>query len=382
VSPSGMSGSVPDVRRFETAGYLPRTTAALLDGLVLYAIFVAIERMWISSLTDSELLLDKPPLPTSITILVAACVAFYIVGTGLLGRTLGMSAVELRITRADDTAATWSRLLLRAVVLVAVVAVLWWIEPFLLLAYPLWILFNGKQQMLHDQVSDTVVVRRAAPVATPRAVLSARAQLGGLAPPTAGVLLDDLDRLRLNARAKVHTASLPIFVLGLLASCGMAANWVSNVSAQYANLGYFYWALAGPLGLTATAWWFYRQQRVLGAGTRVGPLVLITLLVACAALVTAPYSLGGLITGAGFLAVAVVQHSRLLAAAAVAFGLVTGLEPARAALSGMVEYGLSGAYSRFYFGSFETVFDFLAPGVLGLILIAAGAVAFRRERTR
>lgn len=373
---------MPDGRRFETAGFVPRAVAALLDGLVLYAIFVAIEQIWISTLANPELLLDKLPLPTSITILVTVCLALYIVGTGLVGRTLGMVAVDLRITRSDGSPPCWPRRLLRAVVLIAVVAVLWWIEPLLLVAYPVWMLFNDKHQFAHDQVSDTVVVRRAAPIATPRAVDNARAQLDALEPPEAKVLLGDLDQLRLHARAKVRTASLPIFILGLLALGGMLANWLVNVVEEYYTLGHYFWALAAPIGLAVTAWWFGRQQRVLGAGTRVGPMVVLTSLVACAALVTAPYSLGGLITGAGFLAVAVVQRSRLLAAAAIAFGLVTGVEPAQAALSGLLEYGLQGAYSGFYFGRFENPYELFAPGVLGVFLVGAGLVVLQRERIR
>jgi len=77
-----------------------------------------------------------------------------------------------------------------------------------------------------------------------------------------------------------------------------------------------------------------------------------------------------------------VQRSRLLAAAAVAFSLVNGLEPARAALSGLVESGGQAASSAFSFGQFDNEFDFLAPGVLGLILLGAGAVALRRDRVR
>lgn len=34
------------------------------------------------------------------------------------------------------------------------------------------------------------------------------------------------------------------------------------------------------------------------------------------------------------------------------------------------------------FGSFENVFGVFLPGVLGLILIGAGAIMFRRERIR
>jgi uncharacterized RDD family membrane protein YckC len=210
-----------------------------------------------------------------------------------------MAAVDLRIAGSDGAEASRARLLIRAVVLAAAVGALWWIEP-LLVAYPLWMLFNDKHQLAHDQVSDTVVVRRAAPIATPRAVDNARAQLDALEPPEAKVLLGDLDQLRLHARAKVRTASLPIFILGLLALGGMLANWLVNVVEEYYTLGHYFWALAAPIGLAVTAWWFGRQQRVLGAGTRVGPMVVITSLVACAALVTAPYSLwahhrGGLV---------------------------------------------------------------------------------------
>lgn len=375
------SAQMPARHRFETAEYLPRAIAALLDGLVLYAIFVAIERVWISSRDYAQSLTVKP-LPTAAVIVAVACLALYVLITGALGRTLGMLAVDLRIARSDGSTADRPRLLFRAVLLVAVLGVLWWIEPLLLLAYPLWMLFNDRHLMLHDQLSDTAVHWRSSASMTDQAVDNARAHLGALEPSAARALLGELDQLRRHALADIRTAAPPILVLGLLGLGGMAANRLSNEGGESFAAGYYFWALAGPVGLAVTALSFRRQQRRNGVGTGVLSMVIITILVACAALVTARYSLGGLVAGVGFLAVAVVQRSRLLAAAAVAFSLVNGLEPARAALSGLVESGGQAAGSTFYFGQFDNEFDFLAPGVLGLILLGTGAVALRRDRVR
>ncbi|MBA3411442.1 MAG: hypothetical protein H0U15_11540 [Geodermatophilaceae bacterium] len=52
--------------------------AALLDGLVLYAIFVAIERVWLSSSFDPRTLYVMPSTPTTVVVLMATCLAVYI----------------------------------------------------------------------------------------------------------------------------------------------------------------------------------------------------------------------------------------------------------------------------------------------------------------
>jgi len=291
---------MPARHRFETAEYLPRAIATLLDGLVLYAIFAAVELVWISSRDYAQSLTVKP-LPTAAVIVAAACLALYVLITGALGRTLGMLAVDLRIARSDGSTADRPRLFFRAVLLVAVLGVLWWIEPLLLLAYPLWMLFNDRHQMLHDQLSDTAVHRRSSVIMTDQAVDNARAHLAALEPSAARALLGELDQLRRHALADIRTAAPPILVLGLLGLGGMAANRLSNEGGELFAAGYYFWALAGPVGLVVTALSFRRQQRRNGVGTGVLSMVIIAILVACAALVTARYSLGDWSPGSGFL---------------------------------------------------------------------------------
>ena len=63
---------MPDAGRFETARFYPRAVADLLDGLVLYAIFVAIERVWLSSSFDPRTLYVMPSTPTTVVVLMAA----------------------------------------------------------------------------------------------------------------------------------------------------------------------------------------------------------------------------------------------------------------------------------------------------------------------
>lgn len=365
--------AAPHIARRDTAGYGFRVLAALLDGLVMYAIIVVVGWGWLFSLDSGAYTPEGPlPVPTPIAILVAASLALYILVTGVLGRTLGMLAVALRIVSSDGSAPSRLGMLGRAVVLVAVVVGLFWFNRLEVLpAYSLWMLFNSKRQLPHDQLFDTIVIRRRGPRATWKDVEMAETNVGELQPRQAQTLLDDLDHVRRRARGDLHAASVPLFVLGLLAVGGALVEWDRSL------VSFLYWALAGPLGLIVTAWWFRLLQHRRGVGTGVGPLVAITILVICATIASGFFSLGGLFTGIGFLAVALTQRSRIVAVAAAIFGLVTGVEqPLRA-----ISTGITNNFPDFSANDFiRDHGSAVIFAVLGVLLLAAGAVAFRRER--
>ena len=164
---------------------------------------------------------------------------------------------------------------------------------------------------------------------------------------------------------------MPLFVLGLIAAGGALADMRDPMS-------FFspYWAFAGPVGLAVTAFWFRQLQRRQGAGTGMGQLVMITIFVTCAAVVSWVFPIGGVITAVGFFALAITQRSRVLAAATILVGLVTGAEQPLHFISNGVLYRIPNAAAGVlgYHGS-AVVF-----AVLALLFFGAGVGALRRER--
>jgi len=232
-------------------------------------------------------------------------------------RTLG-----LRIVRRDDGAALGPfKMLGRSFVLLLVAGLLFWVHPALVVAYSLAMLFNTNRQMLHDQIGCTLVIRTTLSVVTPKSAGTALPSLGKLEPPQAPALLEDLDQVRRRARGDLHAASVPLFVLGLLAIGGALADLSDPMMVTR-----FYWRFAGPAGLLVTALWFHRLQRRNGAGTGAGPLVTITILITCVAFASGFLPIGGVITAIGFVALAVTQRNRVLATAAAIFGLVAAAQ--------------------------------------------------------
>lgn len=363
------SVSAPDVARSDAAGYLYRARAALVDCLVLYTIVILISWIWLVIAQPTSAAQNEPPLVSALNVVV---IGIYVLATTALGRTLGMRTLGLRIVRGDNDAALGPlRVLGRSFVLLLVAGLLFWVHPALVVAYSLWMLFNAKRQMLHDQVVGAVVIRTTPSVVTPRTPGTALPSLGKLEPPQARALLDDLDQVRRRARGDLHAASVPMFVLGLLAIGGALADFSDPMMVTR-----LYWTFAGPAGLFVTAWWFHRLQRRHGAGTGAGPLVSITILVTCAAFVSGFLPIGGVITAVGFVALAVTQRNRVLATAAVIFGLVTSAQQPFGFVSNSV-------YNRFPDASALGILEYHGSAVvfaiLGLLLFGVGVRALRRE---
>ena len=368
------SVSAPNVAHAEAAGYRYRAMAAMLDGLVLYTMIFLIGTSWlIIARIPAVPAVEVPPL---VSALIVVSIGLYVLATTALGRTLGMRAIGLRIVRSDDGAALGAlRVIGRAFVLLLATGLLFWARPALVVVYSFWMLFNAKRQMLHDQIAGTVVIRTAHSVAPRKTVSGAQPSLEGLEPPQAQALLDDLDLMRRRARDNLHMVSVPLFALALIAVGFAVAGW--DTFGDFFAFSLLFGALAGPVGLLVTAGWLHRLQRAQGVRAGVGPLVVITIFVTCAAVVSAFFPIGGLITAVGFLALAITQHSRVLAAAAIIFGLVAGAEQPFHAISHGVFNNVPKASAV---GILEYHGSAIVFAVLALLLLGAGASVFRRER--
>jgi len=364
--------SAPHVTRYVPARYSYRARAAALDCLVLYTIVTLIGWIWLAIEQPRVAVKNEPPLVSALNIVA---IGIYVLATTALGRTLGMRALGLRIVRRDDSAAVGPlRVLGRSFVLLLVAGLLFWVQPALVVAYSLWMLFNTNRQMLHDQIVGTVVIRTTPSVATPKTAGTAHPSLGELEPPQARALLEDLDQVRRRARGDLHAASVPLFVLGLLALGGALTDLSDPMRATM-----FYWTFAGPAGLLVTALWFRRLQRRHGAGTGAGPLVTITIFVTCVAVASGFFPIGGVITAVGFVALAVTKRNRVLAAAAVIFGLVTVAQQPFGFISNSVYNRIPAATGL---GILEYHGSAVVYAILGSLLLGVGVRAFRQERAR
>ena len=362
------SVSAPGVARIEAAGYSYRARVAALDCLVLYAMVIVIRTIWFVIEQPQVATQNEPPLVYALMVVV---IGIYVLATTALGKTLGMRALGLRIARRDDSAALGPlRVLSRSFVLVLVAGLLFWVQPALVVAYSLWMLFNTNRQMLHDQIAGTVVIRSTSSVVTPKTASTDLPSLGELEPPQARALLDDLDQVRRRARGDLHAASVPLFVLGLLAVGGALADFSDSLMVTM-----LYWSFAGPAGMLVTALWFHRLQRRHGAGTGAGPLVSITILITCVAVASGFFPIGGVITAIGFVALAVTQRNRVLATAAVIFGLVTAAQQPFGFISNSIYNRVPNALGILEYHGSAVVY-----AILGLLLLGVGVRAFRQER--
>jgi uncharacterized RDD family membrane protein YckC len=366
------SVSAPGFTRPAVAGYRYRASAALMDCLVLYTMIFVIGTSWlIIARIPAGPAVEAPP---QVSALIYVVIGIYILATTALGRTLGMRAMGLRIVRSDNGAALDPiRVLSRSLVLLLVAGLLFWVHPALVVAYSLWMLFNTKRQMMHDQIVGTLVTRRAPSVVLAKTAPVAQPSLAKLDQPQARALLDDLDQVRRKARGDLHAASVPLFILGLLAIGGALADFSNSMMVSM-----LYWTFAGPVGLLLTAWRFHRLQRRHGVGTGASPLVPITILVTCAAVAYGLFLAGGVIAAIGFVALAITQRNRALATAAVIFGLVTGAQQYFGFISNSV-------YNRIPNASALTLLEHhgsaIVFAILGLLLLGVGVRALRQEST-
>jgi hypothetical protein len=195
----------------------------------------------------------------------------------------------------------------------------------------------------------------------------------------AQALLRDAERLRRRARGDRHASSVPLLIFGAItvigAPLGLPALW---------PWGGWFWLLAGPAGFLATGWWYRRQQARSGIGegrgsyTAAGVSTLLAFVLLPLVLI-APLP----VVAAGLLVVAALQRNRYLAAWALVLGLLGGLEHFFV-LSNRL-YDLAEWLGWFRESRDYGPLDELGPPIvfaaLGGLLLAAGLLALRRERT-
>lgn len=140
---------------FEYGGRWRRLIAAIVDGLIVYAV------TWV--LTTPALgygtMYEGSVARQTVANLIAGVVAFlyYVLQHGRWGQTLGKRLMHLRVVRADDAGrisygqAAW-RLLFEYLISLATCGIGGLVDV-------AWILWDQRRQALHDKVARTVVVR-------------------------------------------------------------------------------------------------------------------------------------------------------------------------------------------------------------------------------
>ncbi|MCX5063854.1 MULTISPECIES: RDD family protein [unclassified Streptomyces] len=362
--------------RLEAAGFGARSGAAILDAVVAYAILLVCGWTWMF-VSNTPVTSYDQAVPGYVSATVMIAVWLYLTGTVAGGGTLGMRATGLRVCRTDSACPPGpARAVVRSLVLVAAVWLLSEVHPAIVVAYFLLMLVIPGHRLPHDLAAATKVVRvatSAAPAVTPLPV-PVRPNID---PAEARSVLADLEHLRRRSAGDLHRASVPMIVLGLIELVGAGADL-----QQFGDLfvlPWLYWVVAGPIGIAVTAWWYRRFRLSDGAGPGERDIVVIAVMAGCAAVLGAFLSLGGAITAAGFLAVGLVRHSRVLTTAAAASCLVIGLEQPLHALS----TGLTNTYPKMPAAHLlDQHGTTVILALLGMSLFVAGSLTLRQEQSR
>jgi len=151
---AGPRSVVASPARTDYAGLVSRSIAYVLDALVVgFLVSAAVAVVLVVAAVAGAHARDLAVAAASAYVLFLP--AFLTVYCALLwllaGRTPGMAALGLRVTRADGRPVLWFAALLRALLLVC---------------FPLgalWLLVDRRHQALHDKVARTVVVRSSGP---------------------------------------------------------------------------------------------------------------------------------------------------------------------------------------------------------------------------
>jgi hypothetical protein len=187
-------------------------------------------------------------------------------------------------------------------------------------------------------------------------------------------VLNDLDRLRSGARGDRRPSSVPLIVFGALTLLG--APLLGEGMLLWRTL---YWAVGGPVGFLAIAWW-YRHRRVqTGGGAGRGSYAKTGLFLLTSFLLLPLLAVQMPAVAIALLVLALVQRNTYLAAFAVVFGVVGALET----FDVLDNLAYRAAFRAGWFQNRDGYFG-AAPsvvyGLLGLILVGAGLVALARER--
>lgn len=186
--------------------------------------------------------------------------------------------------------------------------------------------------------------------------------------------LTDLGRLKRLAWADRRPSSVPLFVFGSLV--------IIAAPLEYGDLSewrLFYWLIAGPVGFFLTTAWYQHRQVQTGVGSgkgsysTTGIVVLVSFF-----LVPLLWFFALPIIGAALFVIALRQRNIYLAVCAVFFGVI-GFLTEIFTFDNLL-YRLAntlGLYKRTdgYFTGATTVVYLM----WGLLMVAAGFVAYRRE---
>ena len=186
--------------------------------------------------------------------------------------------------------------------------------------------------------------------------------------------LTQLGRLRRLAWADRRPSSVPLFVFGSLV--------LLAAPLQYGELSVWrfpYWLIAGPVGFfLTTAWYQHRQVRTgVGPGKgsywSMGIVVLVSFI-----LVPLLWFFALPVIGAALLVIALRQRNTYLAVCAVSFGVIGFLSEIFTFDNLLYRLAKSvGLYKQtdgFFTGASTVVYL-----TWGLLMVAAGFVAYRRE---
>lgn len=193
--------------------------------------------------------------------------------------------------------------------------------------------------------------------------------------------LDDVSRLRQRARARRGATSTPLLVFGAITVLGAV---LPDAGLGFSGVWSLYWIVAAPLGFWAVHRYQHRQLRRMGVGPGRGSYAVVSVsLVAGFVLVGGLLLIfGGILVAIalGLLVVALRERNRPLAMAAVAYGIVGGLEGHHLISNRVMAWSYDLGLNTSSGGYFPEARP-LVIAVLGALTVAVGVLAARRERT-
>ena len=187
-------------------------------------------------------------------------------------------------------------------------------------------------------------------------------------------VLGEVARLRKLAWADRRPSSVPLFIFGALAILS-AAFELNDVSLWRL----VYWLIAGPTGFLLCAAWYKHLLIANGVGAGRGSYLTTGVVVLISFVIVIPLWIIALPTiGFALLMIAVRQRNTYLAVCAIVFG-VSGFLVSIFTFDNLL-YRLANYFGFFksaggYFSGATAVVDVL----WGLLMVAAGLIAYRRE---
>ncbi len=168
---------------------------------------------------------------------------------------------------------------------------------------------------------------------------------------------------------------MPLLAFGLL-TLGYAP-----LAGQLSLLSLLYWSIVAPVGFLLVGWWYRRRPAGVDAGPGDAPYTRTGwILLAAFALVLPLTAVQLPVIGIALLLLAVRQRNAFLGAFAVLFAVIGVLGTFTATLENLL---YRAAYGLGWFEPQSGYFDgapTIITGMTGLLLLAGGLTALRRER--